>query len=146
MTPKEKAWQWCSKFIRLRDATEYCLKYEINMLPENKVGQCCTCGRIIGWKVGDAGHFISRGSGGSSGVYFDERNIHLQCKTCNGFHQGKTLEYLEFMLKKYGKKVVAELRARDKLIQKQGKLALAAISQYYKDEYNKLLKEGFENI
>lgn len=142
MTAKQKAWQWCSKYIRLRDATEYCRKYEIGLLPKERVGLCCTCPRVLCWKDGDAGHFISRGSGGSSGVYFDERNIHLQCKTCNGFGQGKTLEYYEFMVGKYGKEVIEELRAQDKLIQKYRGLALAAIGQYYKDAYNELLKAG----
>ena len=63
----------------------------------------------------DAGHFISRGSGGMSGVYFDERNIHTQCKPCNGFHQGNAQKYGDYMLQKYGQEVIDILRTLDKV-------------------------------
>ena len=95
---KKEAWDWCSKYIRLRDADRdgYC--------------RCCTCGIIRHWKKIDAGHFIGRGIGGMSGVYFDERNIHAQCKRCNGFLQGNHKAYEHFMLEKYGQTVIDELR------------------------------------
>ena len=109
---KKKAWQWCSKYIRLRDAIEFHKDH-----PETPFGyvQCCTCGNIVVYNINcDAGHFISRGKGGMSGVYFDERNIHAQCKICNGFHQGRQAIYKEFMLEKYGQEVIDELEFLDK--------------------------------
>ncbi len=103
-TAKKVAWEWCSKYIRLRDAIAYQKKY-----PEVELGwvKCCTCDRIIFiWKNCDAGHFISKSRGGLSGVYFDERNIHAQCKDCNGFHQGQYHKYKLFMRDKYGQEVI----------------------------------------
>ena len=110
-TAKKEAWEWCSKYIRLRDAIAYQEKY-----PDVPFGyvKCCTCPRIIIWnKNCDAGHFIPKSRGGLSGVYFDERNIHAQCKDCNGFHQGKQVEYKEFMLEKYGQDVIDKLEFLD---------------------------------
>jgi hypothetical protein len=104
---KKDAWDWCSKYIRLRDAIAYQEKY-----PDVPFGyvKCCTCHRILIWnKNCDAGHYISKGSRGMSGVYFDERNIHAQCKECNGFFQGRQVIYHEFMLEKYGQDVIDKL-------------------------------------
>lgn len=143
MTLKKRAWKWCSKYIRLRDALEYC--HSIGLDPrayrvEDLPIKCCTCGRVRSFRQIDAGHFISRGSGGSSGVYFDERNIHAQCKNCNSFHQGRALDYLDFMKEKYGQETIDELRRKDKLIQKKGQMELRAFAQHYKDLYNRLLE------
>lgn len=107
VSPKKKAWEWCSRYIRLRDAVEY---HRRN--PGTPLGYvaCCSCGAIVYWnKNCDAGHYISRGMGGSSGVYFDERNIHAQCKACNAWAQGNAIAYGKFMLERYGKLVVDEL-------------------------------------
>ena len=84
MTLKEKASKAMSRYIRLRDALEYCDNYSIDITqfnrPEDIVGKCCTCGTVKSWSWMDAGHWLGRGIGGGSGTYFDERNVHLQCK------------------------------------------------------------------
>ncbi|HDY88114.1 MAG TPA: hypothetical protein ENH82_08390 [bacterium] len=141
MTPKQRAWKWCSKFIRLRDALAYCKKvgidpglYEIEDLPI----ECCTCNRVRSFRQMDAGHFISRGSGGGSGVYFDERNVNTQCKSCNAFHQGAPLEYNDFMKEKYGQEVIDELRRKDKIIHRHASIEHRALAIYYKDAYEDL--------
>jgi len=129
---KEKTWKWCSKFIRLRD----CLEYN----KEGEFAPCCSCGRMATRNGSDAGHFISRGSGGQSGVYFDERNIHLQCKQCNAFLQGNYSGYEKFMLKKYGQEVIDEL----KLLHKTNSYTLQQIiglGLYYKQKYEELCRE-----
>lgn len=146
MTAKKKAWEWCSKYIRLRDAIEY-----QNKNPEVDLGwvNCCTCGKLIHIKKNtDAGHFIDRGSGGLSGVYFDERNIHSQCKPCNaGFYQGREKRnvkqsYEDFMLQKYGSSVVDELKFLDKNQSYKGKIGM--IGEMYKQMYKELLKKQGE--
>lgn len=134
-TAKKEAWDWCSKYIRLRDAIEYQEKY-----PETPFGylKCCTCPRIIIWnKNCDAGHFIPKSRGGLSGVYFDERNIHGQCKDCNGFHQGKQAVYLEFMLDKYGREVVNKLYWLN--INQSYKGKIIGIGLMYKQMYEDLV-------
>ena len=134
MTQKQKTWSWCSRYIRLRDSIEYCKRVRISL--DEGIVQCCTCGKIKQWKYVDAGHFISRGMGGSSGVYFDERNIHAQCKICNGFHQGNAQNYEDFMLHKYGQKVIDELRVLHRT--NSYKYKLEGLELYYKQVYKEL--------
>lgn len=89
----------------------------------------------------DAGHFISRGIGGSSGVYFDERNIHAQGKQCNKWNQGSQIAYRTFMLEKYGEKIVEELEHKHRLPLDMRTIAMKAMEQMYKDMYKELLLE-----
>jgi hypothetical protein len=129
---KEKTWGWCSKYIRLRD----CLKYD----KYGEWGLCCSCSKHVIRQKSDAGHFIGRGSGGQSGVYFDESNIHIQCKRCNAFEQGNYRGYEEFMLAKYGEKHVEHL----KILHKTNSYSLQQIEGlglYYKQKYEELCKE-----
>jgi len=137
---KKIAWDWCSRYCRLRDALAYCRKNGIDLRQfariEDIVGACCTCGKVLSWVYMDAGHFIGRGLGGRSGVYFDERNINLQCKPCNGFKQGSPLEYRDFMLKRYGQQVIDNLRILDKT--QSYKYKIEGIGIMYKEMYKKL--------
>lgn len=149
MTPKEKTWQICSRFCRLRDALDYCKRMRIDVSefvrPEDIIGQCCTCTTVKSWIYMDAGHWIDRGSGGQSGVYFDERNINLQCKSCNaGFYKGKRKPdvksaYDQFMLDKYGQDVMDELRVRDRMVIRKYSVIILGLHQVYTEEYQKLL-------
>ena len=137
-TDKQIAWYWCSKYIRLRDAIEYHKKY-----PESPFGyvKCCTCPRILIWnKNCDAGHYISKGNRGLSGVYFDERNIHAQCKNCNGFEQGRTLKYRRFLIEKYGESVVDELHFLDR--NQSYKYKIIGIGEMYKQMYEALKEQS----
>ena len=127
---KRIAWDWCSKYIRLRDALEY---KDLDFSPVGEYARCCTCGRIELRKKMDAGHFISRGMGSSSGVMWDERNIHAQCKLCNAFKQGSPHEYEQFMLERYGQGVIDELRWLHKHGSYKGKLY--GIAELYKQMY-----------
>jgi len=93
----------------------------------------------------DAGHWIDRGSGGTSGVYFDERNVNLQCRQCNaGFYRGKRKPdvksaYDAFMLEKYGQDVMDELRVRDHFVTRKASVLYLALYQIFTEEYKKLL-------
>ena len=144
MTPKKKAWKWCSRYCRLRDALAYCEKYGINLhqfsRPEDIVGKCCTCPAVKSWIWMDAGHFISKSTGGLSGVYFDERNVHLQCKQCNAFKQGAAQEYRIFIIEKYGENMPAELMAKHYILPDMRNLAMLATEKYYQDKYEELMK------
>ena len=133
---KKLAWSWCSKYIRLRDSIECCKRLGVPL--DSGFAQCCTCGKVIQWKYGDAGHFISRGSRGASGVYFDERNINFQCKPCNGFKQGNAQAYQDFMLEKYGQEVIDQLRCLD--VSQSYKYKLVGLEIYYKQVYQELVE------
>ena len=140
-TAKKEAWEWCSKYIRLRDSIAYQEKY-----PDVPFGyvKCCTCPRIVIYnKNCDAGHYIDRGSFGASGVYYDERNIHAQCKNCNGgFRAGKNIRhevdmaYEKFMLEKYGQDVIDKLHWLDQNQSYRGKII--GIGLMYKQMYEEL--------
>ena len=131
---KKDAWKWCSRYIRLRDSIEYCKQRGISL--DSGIVQCCTCDTVKQWKYVDAGHFIGRGLGGGSGVYFDERNIHAQCKRCNAFEQGNAQVYELFIFNKYSQDVVEELRIKHHTNNYKGKLW--AIGQMYKKMYKDL--------
>lgn len=136
-TAKKEAWEWCSKYIRLRDAIAYQEKH-----PDTPFGyvKCCTCSRIIIYnKNCDAGHFIPKSRGGLSGVYYDERNIHAQCKDCNGFHQGRQVEYRKFMLMNYGQEVIDQLEFLDR--NQSYKSKIIGIGLMYKEMYEVLKKK-----
>ena len=89
----------------------------------------------------DAGHFKGRGIGGGSGVYYDERNIHLQCKQCNGFRGGAPQEYQEFIIEKYGQEVLEELNLKHRIPIDMGDMAMKAMEIYYKEAYRELCSQ-----
>lgn len=143
MNALKEANNWMTLYIRLRDAIEYNHQFPEDIIgvdPKILVAACVTCGVIKPWKLMDCGHCFSRGSGGRSGVYFDERNLGIQCRTCNRFHQGRQLEFVEHIIKKYGQKVLDELRRKDKLTRKRGQTELMAIALHYKDLYLNLFE------
>ena len=145
-TPKKKASTAMSRYIRLRDSLEYCEKYDIDLhqftRPEDIIGMCCTCGAVKSWIRMDAGHYKSRASGGNSGVYFDERNVHLQCKRCNGFEGGRSKEYEAFIRDKYGQKALDDIERKHHIHKSMRELEMIAMEKFYKDKYKELLKEN----
>lgn len=144
MTPKAKAWKACSRYCRLRDAVSYCHERKIQLhqfvRPEDVIGKCCTCGDVKSWIRMDGGHYISRSTGGVSGVYFDERNVNLQCKTCNGFKQGAAQEYRAYIVKKYGEDMPDELLQKHYILPDLKDLAMKATERYYKEKYRELVE------
>lgn len=80
-------WDLFSLFVRLRDSNGdgYC--------------RCFTCGAYKHWRKGDAGHGIPRQH---LATKFDERNVHFQCKHCNGFQGGMREVYEREMNRRYG--------------------------------------------
>ena len=88
----------------------------------------------------DGGHFISKSSGGVSGVYFDERNVHLQCGQCNAFEQGAYAEYEKFMIDLYGRTIVEDLWKKHHILPDLKDLAMLATEEYYKQMYKELTK------
>jgi len=117
---------WCNKYIRLRDTID------------KGWGYCCSCAKPV--VNGDAGHFIGKGFGGKSGVRYDERNINLQCRSCNRFQEGNKLEYRKFMLDSYGEKVVEELQ-RLHFTRNYTDKDLEGLKLYYQQAYKELTDE-----
>lgn len=130
---KKSTWRWCAKYIKLRDALE-----DFPVTKDIDVVRCRTCGKwlVRNSKNAQASHYISRGTGGWSGVYFDERNIHICCYQCNCCKQGAAQEYGDFMLKKYGQEVIDQLRFLHK--NNSYKYKLVGLELYYKQEYQNM--------
>ena len=128
---RKTANHYLSQYILLRDAIGR------EMDPECQIVMCCTCGKMLDRfaKNSHAGHFISKGMGGSSGVYFDERNVHAQCHNCNKWQQGNAIEYYPFMLEKYGQEVIDELRRKHHLPR-----------PHSIDEYGIMYREKFKDL
>lgn len=52
----------------------------------------------------DAGHY--RSVGAHPELRFEEKNVNLQCRKCNGYWGGNLIEYRKGLIKKYGIEVV----------------------------------------
>lgn len=136
---KKDVWKLCSYYIRLRDSIEYARKYNLPL--DTRICQCYTCAKVYDVKKMHAGHFKSRKSGGSSGIYFDERGIHTQCTQCNTFEQGRPTEYKEHLVKEYGPEIIEILELKHKT--DSYKMAdLTGLKVYFELEVNRLLKES----
>ena len=98
---KKTLWTYFSEFIRLRDSDK------------DGYGHCISCGERRHYKdFMDAGHFIPKSTG--EYFYFNESNVHAQCRSCNGFNGGKRVEYRRELIKKIGKEKVEELEILEK--------------------------------
>ena len=68
---------------------------------------CVTCGRPVNWKYEcDAGHYRPRQH---NKTRFDERNVHPQCKSCNGAEGGEQHRHGVYIDKTYGEGTSEEL-------------------------------------
>ena len=116
---KKLALKWLSIFIRTKD----CLL----TTGTTTKGKCFTCDKFYDFKDLEAGHFIQ---GRHNVVIFDLRNVHSQCYRCNIPLKSNMIEYYPRMLKKYGKKVIKELKEKDK-----------GTKQFKRWEYEELIKK-----
>jgi hypothetical protein len=142
-TQKQIAWDWMSRWVRLKAVIETC-ENNPTLSPDFMLAECYTCGALCNIKKkggGQAGHFRSRGHGGSSGLYFDERAIRLQCAKCNGFDGGRPQEFREQLVREYGEETVRELERLHKLPSRWGPREYPGLILYYKAETQKLLEE-----
>ena len=121
----KKLWKVFSEFIRLRDSDG------------QGIAKCFTCGFRSEWKRFDAGHGIGRQH---KSVKYDERNVHSQCKRCNGFEGGNQAIYKEEVEKKYGKGTWDELVLKSRQVCKRGKVEIEVMTEHYKKEVKKLLE------
>jgi hypothetical protein len=68
--------------------------------------KCFTCGAVHPIKEMDAGHWIPRNR---LGTFMDERNVHAQCRGCNRFGGGRTVEYQLALIALYGSDILERL-------------------------------------
>ena len=102
-----------NQFIRLRDRN----------LP------CISCGRHHTGQY-HAGHY--RAAGNYSGLRFDERNVHKQCKPCNADLSGNLVDYRTGLLERVGSEVVDWLERKDHPPRRWEIEELKTIRKWYK--------------
>lgn len=128
---KKDAWDWFSKYIRLRD----CLLTS----GTKEYGNCFTCGRSYSFKQLQAGHFVDSRT---KPVLFNEDIVHAQCYACNVPKKGNKDEYTPKMIEMFGtKKVLEFLELRHNKDKTWTREELESIEREYKDLY----KETYEN-
>lgn len=96
----------------------------ISNADDNGYCTCVTCGyKGLYNEYFDGGHYIAKG--GSSYWMLDPRNIHPQCKSCNGHgmqYGNKESEYALWMVDKYGREFVDHMHAtKSKIIKRSSK-------------------------
>ena len=83
----------------------------VRMLEADKHGNCTcvTCCKVLPWNDSgmNAGHFVSRSR---HATVFHFINCHPQCASCNDHKGGNAARYEEFMVAKYGRETVDELK------------------------------------
>lgn len=138
---KEEAQKWCNRYARLRDCLEYCKRMRIDVSQfssyKNLPVKCCSCGAPRRYETIEPGHYFDKKMGGSSGVCLDERNINGQCSICNTFLNGNKKRYKDFMLKKYGQKVLDELQMKH-YQDSYSESELKILAKLYKKKFEKL--------
>lgn len=88
---KKRAWKVFSQWVRITEK-----------------GICFTCGKQKDYKEMDAGHYFTRGSGGTLLTFFP-MNVHCQCDRCNRWLHGNMAKYREKMVEVYGQAKVDHL-------------------------------------
>ncbi|MEG1950849.1 MAG: recombination protein NinG [Odoribacter sp.] len=126
MNYKEKLDRIFSQYIRLRDVNS------------DGYGMCISCGKIIHWKEGDAGHYINRAE---MSTRYCEKNVHLQCRFDNRFREGNMLGYTKGLIKKYGIGILDELEILKSSTSHLSKFEYDVLIKHYQSEVKRLLKE-----
>lgn len=90
--PKKKAWDWFSKYIRLRDCIE--------TTGTSDRGKCITCGNEFEFKQLQAGHCIP---GRGNSILLDDTLVAAQCVICNIWKKGQHGIFALRMIDKYGR-------------------------------------------
>ena len=123
-TPRQKAKdkldRLFAKNIKLRDGV-------------NGRGVCITCGDIHPLPELDAGHFRSRNY---NSTRFDEKNVQLQCKSCNRFKSGESYLFGLALDEKYGEGTALELTKKSHETKKYTLDELLDLCEYYKGRLN----------
>lgn len=120
---KKETWKIFSEYVRKRDCGR-----------TNGYGMCVSCGKIIHWKQGQAGHWPEI-EGRTNSILFSEQGVNLQCGQCNIYKHGNPAGYNAFMEGTHGKKVMDKLRKlkRDTVI-------------YDKEDYIRMMEKWLKKI
>ncbi|MCQ9638618.1 recombination protein NinG [Chryseobacterium sp. WG14] len=96
-----------------------------------KGSKCISCSNS---NPTDAGHY--RSVGAHPELRFEEKNVNLQCRKCNGYWGGNLIEYRKGIIVKYGVEVVEWLEGPHESV----KLSISEIKEKI-EYYRKRIKE-----
>lgn len=113
---KKKLYTLIQKYVRLRDSNKHWW------------WKCISCWKKVRRDKADGGHYISRANMSTA---FDEKNIHLQCKGCNGMLWWNLIEYRKNLVKKIGEDEVLKLEKKKYQTKKWTKEELEKLIDYY---------------
>ena len=122
---KKKLDRVFSIYVRLRDTDE------------SGYGRCISCGQIIHWKKGDAGHYVNRKH---MSLRYDEKNVNLQCRACNRFDEGNMIGYNHGLIEKYGDNVIPYLQIKKNNPCKIGDFEYSVLIKDYSKKVKELKK------
>lgn len=111
-----------SEYIRRRDAV-------------NGYASCFTCGTARPWKEMHAGHYVNRDR---MNTRWEEQNVHVQCPSCNTFHEGRKPEYTLFLQGRYGPDIIEKLVRAGKQVKRWDATQLRALIHYYQDKLKEM--------
>lgn len=101
-----------------------------------KGSHCISCGNP---NPTDAGHY--RSVGAHPELRFEEKNVNLQCRKCNGYWGGNLIEYRKGLVRKYGVEVVEWLEGPHDPV----KLSIPDIKEkieYYRKKIREMKKKA----
>jgi hypothetical protein len=132
-----KAWQKEKKIIKEKLKThkdwaqDFQKVFNEFIRLSQKGSDCISCGNS---DPTDAGHY--RSVGAHPELRFNEFNVNLQCRKCNGYWGGNLIEYRMGLIKKYGVEVVEWLEGPHEPV----KLSIPEIKEKI-EYYRKKIKE-----
>ena len=94
-------------------------------------GVCITCGKKQDWKLCDAGHYVRRGV---FSLRWHEKNVHCQCKRCNGWLEGEKDIYRCKLVELYGEQFVIMIEAERHKKCKIGTGDIEVLISHYKEK------------
>ena len=122
--------------------TAFSLWFRANEADENGLVRCCTCGKVIKWKMPDGsaqtGHYESRGI---AAVRFMPTNCGIQCSQCNYYKEGAKIKMRQYLVNRYGEDEVLKIERLAKMPNKRlSDFELNEIAKFYQSEFKKLVK------
>lgn len=121
---KKRLWKLVSEYVRRKDADK------------NGYVRCISCGVKKHWKDIDAGHYIPKSRGNC--IYWEIKNIHPQCTSCNRFRHGNLNLYALALIKKYGQQILQELEWKSRQTCPMNELTYLKLIQEYKQKLNEI--------
>ena len=101
---------------------------------KNDIAECVTCGKRDHWKSLQAGHFMSRKH---YSTRWDERNVEVQCVSCNVYQYGEQYKFSKFL----GDELADELLALSRETRKFSNFELEEMIEQYCERIERLEKK-----